>query len=654
MIRKLLPLGLIAALLLVACGGMMKIRDGNTAFELRKYALAIELLSDEYESARFRDVKAEKAFLLGESHNRKGNFREASRWYEEAANLGYGVDAIEAFAGTLMKMEEYETAADVYSRLLRDYGSLDEWEDARRIAREAGEWIARGEELPYKIDQPDFNSVFSDYAPFFYDSTTIVFSSDRKPFNRDAETYSWTGRNFFNYFTYNIEKDEFTDDFEFLNSSYNEGSITFSKDRKQVFFTRCAPQNDSDGYCRLWFSEKLNGQWAEPEILPFQEKEGNYAHPAVNDDGTELIYSFRSKENSEGYDMYVVYRRGQHWLEPIKLPGAVNTTGNELFPFLIKDTLYFSSDGHPGFGGLDIFRSVRQADGNWGQVFNLMPPFNSGGDDFGFVLDETLKQTETLLSRGYFTSNREQRGDQIFYFEQFEKIKEEEDPVLYTLRVEGVVYERLYEDPNDPNSRRLGRRNLPNAMVEIIGPEGTDTIRTRRDSRFEKEIEYGQEYRLAASAPDYLRKSIRLDLSDIEKDPNRPDRVVSVEIILDRKFIDREVIMEDIYYDFDEWFIREDAKPTLQSLSVLMEDNPGIKIELASHTDCRGSVEYNLELSQNRAQAAVDFLVDLGVDPDRLVATGYGKSRLLIDCPCDECTEEEHQMNRRTTFRILE
>ena len=638
-----------------SCGGPMQIRDGNTAFELKKYALASELYAEEYENARMNEQRAEKAFLLAESFSRMGEYHNATRWYQRAGELGYGLPAREAMAHHFMKLEQYDRAATAFEELLRDFGSLDEWENAAEISRLASRWLDEAEERPYRIEKSEFNSPDSDYAPAFYSSDIIVFSSDRPDPDRLEARYSWTGRGFFNYLSYDLERGLFTDDFDFLNSDYNEGTLSFTGDQNKLFFTRCKGENSQTGFCRILFTEKTEGQWSAPEELPFQLEDANYAHPAVDTDGNTLVFSYKPPNHTEGYDLYITYKRGPEWVEPRRLPGSVNTRGNEVFPFLMKDTLYFSSDGHPGMGGLDIFKAVRQEDGNWGRVENLKPPFNSGADDFGWVADRHFEGDGDLLQRGFFSSSREEATDHIYYFEKF--FKETEEPevaVEYTVRLRGTVFEQLFEDPSDPNSRRLGVRNLPNARVEIIDSGDTTIIQTRRDAVFEKEVEYGKEYTVAASADGFLRKSMRVSTADLEKNPERPRKIVPVDLTLDRLVYDKEVVMDDIYYDFDRWEIREDAKPTLNELVALMEDNPGLRIELGSHTDCRGTEAYNIELSQNRAQSAVDYLVDSGISRDRLMARGYGKSRLRVDCICEECTEEEHQLNRRTTFRIIE
>lgn len=651
---SLLFFAVVMLILLEGCGGLNKIRDGDTAFEVKKYSLAVELYNEEYENARMADVRAEKSYFLGESYSRLGNYELASGWYKTAQTLGYGLPAKEAYAHSLMKLEKYDEAAMVFRELLDDYGQLDEWQSARDVSLQVSRWKEEAEDRPIRIQKANFNSSASDFAPVFVGPDKIIFSSDRPHLDFKGDTYGWTGRGYFNYFTFDLNSNSFTDEFDFLNSESNEGTLAFTGDRKTIFFTRCKSIEGEDGYCQILQTELLNGFWSDPEPLPFQEEGANYAHPTVDEEGNVLIFSYKPPGQVEGYDLYVSYKRGPEWLEPRKLPGAVNTRGNEIFPFLKKDTLYFSSDGHPGMGGLDIFKSVRQADGNWGQVQNLMPPINSGADDFGWVLDPDHLSNNLVVERGYFSSSRDGAIDNIYFYEKFPEEKEDvESDIAYTIELRGVVFEQLYADPEDPNSRKLGVQNLPLATVEIMSAVDTFLIETRRDARFSREVEFDTEYVVAASAEGYLRQSRKINTSDIEKNPEAPHRIIPVDLILEKIFFDQEVILEDIYYDFDRWDIREDAHPTLNQLADLLKDNPELNIELGSHTDCRGTPEYNIELSQNRAQAAVDYLVEAGIAVDRLRAKGYGKSQLRVDCECEECTEEEHQQNRRTTFRII-
>jgi peptidoglycan-associated lipoprotein len=641
-------------LLVVACSGPYQIRDGNTAFDLKKYALAVELYAEEYENARMRENRAEKSFLLAESYYRMGNFKAASQWYEVAIGHGYGLRAREGKARTLMNRELYTEAEEAYKSLITDFGQLDSWSNNMRAAGIATELIQRAKEKNLRISEPLFNSYFSDYAPAFFADNILVFSSDRIENPARSNTYSWTGRGFFNFLTFDKKTGQFIDDFEFLNSKFNEGTISFTEDRKTVFFTRCKSENSEDGFCRIYVSHQLSsGIWTNPEELNFQKGKVNFMHPTINKDGNMLIFSHKPEEHDGGFDLYVSYLRANEWLDPIPLEGSVNTNGNESFPHLFGDTLYFASDGHPGMGGLDIFRAVLQADRSWGAVENLLPPINSGADDFAYVPNPYFKTDGKILRNGYFSSSRGSTTDNIYFFEEYIGDEEDAVEVVYSILLRGIVMEQLFEVEGDPNSRRLGTRNLPFANVEVINNLDTLVVKTGRDSRFEVNLEADQIYRVAASADGYFRQSRLISTEGFSRDPQNPREIIDLQIVLERLFVDLEIVLEDILYDFDRWEIREDAQPTLDRLSQILQDNPKIIIELGSHTDCRGSDDYNLNLSQNRAQAAVNYLVENGISRDRLIAKGYGKSSPRIDCICEECTEEEHQINRRTSFKIL-
>ena len=643
-------------LCLGACSSTFQIRDGDTAFELKKYSKAIELYTQEYENSRMRENQAEKSFLLAESYYRTGNFRAASRWYDVAIGHGYGVKAREGKARTLMNMEQYAEAEAAYRSLINDFGQLDIWNTNMRTASIAQNLILQGKEKNIEITEAPFNSGFSDYSPVFYDETTIIFSSDRLGRLSSEKTYSWTGRGFFNFWTYDKESGIFLDDFDFLNSEANEGTLSFTGDRNTVFFTRCKSKNSEDGFCRIFYSHRLqSGIWSTPEALDFQQTGANYLHPTVNSEGTMLIFSHRPPNHDGGFDLFVSYLRADEWLEPRPLEGSVNTGGNESFPYLAGDTLYFSSDGHPGMGGLDIFRSVLQADRSWGAVENLLPPINSGADDFAYIPHPFFEADDKILRKGFFSSSRGSATDNIYLFEEF--VSEEEDPIdeiTYSIELRGIVMEQLFEVEGDPNSRRLGVRNLPFAKVELISKQDTVIINTGQDSRFNAQLQPDLTYRVAASADGYFRQSRLISTEGMSQDPNNPSEIIELQIVLEKIYVDLEIVLEDILYDFDRWEIRDDAKPTLDQLTQILEDNPDMVIEMGSHTDCRGSEEYNLTLSQNRAQSAVDYLIENGISEERLIAKGYGKSDPRVDCICEECTEEEHQMNRRTSFRILD
>ena len=284
-----------------------------------------------------------------------------------------------------------------------------------------------------------------------------------------------------------------------------------------------------------------------------------------------------------------------------------------------------------------------------------------GSDSCGFCFFYGgLQKGADILQVGYFTSTRDQGlgNDDIYRFEKIVPPPappvEEPEEIVYKMFLDGYVLEKIYEDGTDPNSRVLGRKPLGGSTVKISIGKQKKEVTVDEDGFFTLELEEATDYDFLASKEDYLNNRARFSTKGIGKDPNNPEMRYEIEIVLDKIFLDREIRLENIYYDFDEWFIREDAKPTLNELTENLKLNPSIRIQLSSHTDCRGNNRYNEQLSQKRAQSAVDYLISKGIDPVRLEAVGYGENQLEIDCVCNRCTEEEHQSNRRTTFKILD
>ncbi|MEZ4988166.1 MAG: OmpA family protein [Saprospiraceae bacterium] len=305
-------------------------------------------------------------------------------------------------------------------------------------------------------------------------------------------------------------------------------------------------------------------------------------------------------------------------------------------------------------GGLDVFRSEKLASGNWAPPINLKPPVNSGNDDFGWVVH---RRSEDGLATGYFSSRRGEMGqDDVYRFQQQivppEPIPTKEPVYKNTLDV--YVVEKIFEDPNNPNSRVLGRKPVMGAQVVVQLGKEERRFEVDEEGKITLTLQENGRYQFFASREGYLNNDATFSSVGLPKDPNQPVQEYELEIVLDKIFVDQEIVLENIYYDYDKWYIRDDAQPTLRELATLLNKNPDIRIQMGSHTDCRGGDTYNQELSQRRAQAAVDFLIQEGIAASRLAARGYGEEAPVTDCICNRCTEEEHQRNRRTTFKIVE
>ena len=666
--NKLLYFLIIILSCTAACTYIQPIKDGLTAFERKQYIKAIPMLKIEYKKAKTKLDKGKIAFLTGESYKLTNQSDKAIEWYRTAYDDGYGLDALEEYANALKRTQQYQEAILAFKELGLEIGSPYEYKKDIQGCEIALQWLEEGAYEEYTIDQPKFNSRALDYSPSIYQGNALLFVSDREE-STGEEAYNWTGRDFMDLFLVDLNSGDISPFDATINSPDNEGPATFSKDFKEMIFTRCFGDENNAAYCKLLSSTKEGDKWSPPIVLPFTESEINYMHPSLSEDGNVLYFAAEHPDGWGKFDIYASDRIEGEWDEPRLLGRSVNTIGNERFPYIDKDTLYFSSDFHNGMGGLDIFRTYKYKNDDWAPVFNLKAPINSGADDFGYVVDYRAPIVEPkVIHKGYFTSTRDDSkgNDDIYSFTRMvpppppppppidTTKKETIAEVEHTLILKGYVLEKIYQNPDNPNSKVLGRKPLAGAAVKISLDDVEEDIRVGEDGLFEIILEEDATYKFVASQEGYLNNDAKFSTKNIAKDPENPTQEFLVEIELDKIFKNREIVLDNIYYDYNESFIRNDAKPTLNELADILLQNPAIKIELASHTDCRGREKYNQELSQRRAQAAVGYLISTGVAGERLTARGYGKNALLINCECDDCSEEDHQANRRTTFKILD
>ena len=660
--RKIPALLLFATLLLVTqnCNYVQKIRDGKTAYERKQYFVAVKMLKKEYSKAKSRKEKGRIAFLLAESYKNLNKSDSSLDWYQNAYDYAYGVEALKEYAYGLKKAERYKEAFEAFKNLGLEIGSPYEYRRELQACQVALGWKA-DKYVEYQVEPLDFNTGFADYSPTLYEGDQMVFTSDRTS-STGKDTYNWTGNQFSDLFLVDLNSNDVKPFDARLNTANNEGTVAFSSDYSEVYFTRCFdPNKKVDAHCKIMVSERQGEGWSLPRMLDFIEDGINYGHPSLSADGQKLYFSCNHPDGWGGYDIYVAERTSDGWSAPTLLSRSINTIGNEKFPTVDGDTLYFSSDFHNGMGGLDIFKSYVLSNGSWSSPYNLKFPINSGGDDFGLIIDYDAPKKKGLLQTGYFSSTRNDGiGNDDIY--RFEKIippprppkPEPEVVVEHKMILNGYVLEKIYEDPTNPNSTVLGRKPLSESKVSITFGKQKQEVTVSEDGLFTLELDKETDYDFIASHPGYLNNDARFSSKGIGEDPNNPVQTFEIEIVLDRIFLDQEIVLENIYYDFDESFIREDAKPTLNELIRNLELNPNIRIQMSSHTDCRGARTYNENLSQRRAQAAVDYLISSGIDATRLLAKGYGENEPEIDCICSRCTEDQHQENRRTTFKILD
>jgi outer membrane protein OmpA-like peptidoglycan-associated protein len=460
----------------------------------------------------------------------------------------------------------------------------------------------------------------------------LVFSADRPEF-KGKNKNPWTGNSYQDlYFTQKDEQGRWISPVLLkgeINGQYHEGPASFSADGNTVYFTRSdyvkrkAGKNSENVNNLKIFRATLKGdQWVDLVPMSFNSDEHSVGHPSLSADGHTLYFVSDAPGGYGGTDIYRVKKDGSEWGIPENLGKEVNTPGNEMFPYIHQDgTLYFSSDAHNNMGGLDVFMTT-EIDGKWLQVENLNYPLNSSRDDFAYVVN---KDSQT----GFVSSNRTSK-DQIYEFKK-------NDP---TFTLSGVVYESGNDSKVIADARiELLDLNSGEVLVAISNEKGMYQIGLKPFTN-------------------YLIKAVKTlhfaDVDSVSTTGFKTSQNLTRDFHLTPYVIEKPIVLDNIYYDLDKWFIREDAARELDKLVKILKDNPEISIELSSHTDSRASDHYNLVLSDKRAKAAVDYIASCGIDIERMTWKGYGETKLVNQCKNQvKCSEEEHQQNRRTEFKVI-
>jgi peptidoglycan-associated lipoprotein len=422
-----------------------------------------------------------------------------------------------------------------------------------------------------------------------------------------------------------------------INTLGNDATPCLTAEGNTLYFTRCNPKN---GSCRIFRSTRNGPGWAEPVMVPIMSDTVDVGHPAVTVNEDKMYFVASNAEGGYGgKDIWFMNRsEDDTWEEPVNLGPTVNTERDEMFPYIhVSDTvLFFASDGHPGMGGLDIFRSVGGGS-DWEQAENMRNPINSGADDFGITVNEKI-------TSGFLASSRvDGRGSDDIYIWNF---------IPYRVTLSGKVYD-------DTTGQ-----HIPNALVRLV-LEDSSFYETKTDSMGEYYFKLREDvnYRIEASVakeniPFQRHAAPRQRLLYYETDTTfntyqtKDDTDWNIDLPM-RLVPTEEVRLSDIMYDYDKATLRPESLMAMDSLINLLNKSPNISIAIHSHTDSRGSDAYNQALSQRRAQSVVDYLISKGIATQRLTAQGHGESRLINPCKDrTQCSEAEHQLNRRTTFSI--
>ena len=505
----------ISMLYAIGCNYTIKIKDGKTAFDRKQYAVAANLLQKEYAKGKTKSEKGKLAFQLAESYRQLHDDSKAATWYKTAFDNGFGIDALREQAYCLKRQEQYKDAAEAFKQLGIEIGSPYEYRREITACNVALGWIEDVKYSGYKVETTGFNSANADYAPAMYEGGKVVISSDRQSSTGEA-IYTWTGNRFVDLFV--VENNAAKNFDKEVNTPFNDAAAAFNGDFSEMFFVRSGGEQVEEQFTKIFYSKKISGTWTTPEALPFCKDKVNYSTPSVSKDGKTLYFASNDTEGWGGQDIYVCTKGSEGFAEPKILNRSINTVGNEAYPFVDGDTLYFASDYHTGMGGWDILKSYKLGDANWSPPQNLKSPINSGADDFGLIVDYQSVRNEGIFQQGYFTSNRigGKGGDDIYKFERgtppprpivvkLDTPKTTKPaPVVYKNILDVIVLEKIYAFQDNPNSKVIGKKPLGDAKVNITIGNKKREITVNTEGVATIDLEDNADYNFIASKTEYL------------------------------------------------------------------------------------------------------------------------------------------------------
>lgn len=636
---------------MIGCGSYSSLEKADKSYEKFQFKIAVDQYKGVLSKVKDRKQKMQITFKIAECYRNMQDYSKAEQYYTRAIKMKYLDPYAYYLKGNMLKnQEKYEEAIYEFRSYVKEVPSDTLGAIALKTCEDAIKW--KEEKTRYVIENEKMlNSKYNDFAPMFYQKGAIVLTSDRDDVKND-NLYGWTGLRYTDIFVtpttkekakgkaavLKLEKPILFDETDVITTNFNDGVVTFDRKFGTMYYTQCNEKKGKGYNCKIYVTHRKKGnEWEDPQVLPFcTDTFAKYGQPALSPDEKKLYFSSDMQGGFGKHDLYMCsfVKRSKTWGDPVNLGPVINTAQDELFPFVYTNntTLYFSSDGHPGMGGLDIFTSNWDED-HWTKPANLKSPINSGGDDFSIIVKPGGSKGKGYA--GYFASNRPgSRSDDIYSFYM--------TPLKYTLR--GTVF-NLKTKEVVPEATVIMMINDTSKLVAITDKSG------------------GYQFKLDADNNYMVFASKRLFFDSEEKTVTTMNLDFSEDFVRDLNldpFLDVAIELEGIYYGLDSFDLRPASKVILDSLYNILMKHPYIVIELASHTDCRATAGYNITLSEKRAQAVVDYLVEKGIPSDRLVAKGYGESQLVNRCACEadtgsgiNCTEEEHQQNRRTTFKIL-
>lgn len=637
-----------------SCASQKKMaKKAELAFSNGEYFKAVDLYVQLAEDEQSKYIKSSYESCIAECYRHLNESKKAEVAYKKLEKNKSTKDKTARYwyGYFLLKNEKYEEAEKIF----KAYKKANPKDPRGAAGIESCSLAVAYKEHPtrYIVENVKaLNTKFNDFSPMYSDNTfdVVYFTSSRVEEGVKPQINQVSGMNYTSVYEARYDRkgkwkapEKIAD--STVNSDFDDGSVSISPDGFTMYFTRCIQETGKTKGCQIYTNTYRNGSWNSTQLVEIVPDSISIGQPAISADGLTLYFASRMKGGKGGSDIWKVERGSENspWGRPINLGSEINTPGDEMFPYVRLDgTLYYSSDGLPGMGGLDIYKVVKGDDGKL-QPVNMRYPINSSQDDFGIVFQGNKEI-------GLFTSNRKgTRGLEDIYSFELPELK---------LAVEGTMIDMSTNKP------------IIEGDVTLIGSDGSlQTAKTKQDGSYSFKLEQYTDYIVIGSFEGFLKKKVEVSTDNISDDTTFTQN-------LDLITMSKPVEIPNIFYDFGKWTLNESSKTALEQLGKLLEDNPNITIELGAHTDMVGDDNANLLLSKRRAQAVVDYLTQKGYDVDRLVAKGYGESKpvvvteeiakmdslfvvgmelspSIIEKFPKASQEKANQINRRTELRIL-
>ncbi|MEX0287741.1 MAG: OmpA family protein [Flavobacteriaceae bacterium] len=641
--RILLLLALIATIMVDSVAQERLVTKGNEKYQNYSFSPAIDIYQRVIDKGY---VSADLLQKLGNAYYFNANYEKATEIYKQLVD-GYGSEVgpeyFFRYSQSLRTLGNYQEADELmakFTAMTSDDGRASRFRTERDYMEEIAKNSGR-----YDIAEFEYNSKYSEFAPSLY-KQGLLFSSDRDTGNLARYRHTWNSKDFLDLYKVNIDSasQNTVVKLDNVNSRLHESTSVTTKDGDTLYFTRNNFKDgkyikDENGVVRLkiFRATLVDGEWTNLEDLPFNSDSYSVAHPSLSKDG-KILYVASDMPGTKGQsDIFkIAVNSDGSFGTPENMGETINTEARETFPFVTsEDILYFSSDGHPGLGGLDVF-ATKIANQRYNRsVLNVGEPVNGKMDDFTFVFVEETR-------KGYFASNR--RGgmgaDDIYSF----------------LETRPLVFECVQQITGTVRDK-ISNELLIGATVKIIDENNEEILSgiTDSDGKFELTLDCNQGNFVRAMMQGYVPAEEYLTKSD-----GKP-RVIDF-------YLEREKVtagfgddlakllqLSTIYFDFDKYNIRPDAEVEIQKVIAAMEKYPSLKIKANSHTDSRGRDNYNLWLSQKRAESTVNYMISKGISADRLEGEGFGETKLVNQCSNGvRCSKIDHELNRRSEFIIVE